>query len=319
MLAPIYLDHNATTPLLPEVAHAMRACWAEAGFNPASQHAFGRRAHRMLEDARDRIAELLGAKTSSPGADRVIFTSGGTEADNHAIFGAVRAHGGVPVCTAIEHHAVLHPVEALDGPSRADVVGVDEGLGRLAIGVAGVQLGLNVPYSFANPLMSGEDILKNCLQLGISAVELRTQPVEVFLGVPASRQENSVAPGHYLVRNIVGHDSAKGILAVAEEVYEGQNIVFTLRDGNRAREDLEQMLQRQKQRLAGKKPVFGLYFNCCARGSSLYGVAGIDSAYIRRALGNFPLIGMFGGYELAPLGRANHLFAYTGVLVLIAE
>src|SRR5262245_45215057 len=51
--------------------------------------------------------------------------------------------------------------------------------------VAGVQLGLNVPYSFANPLMSGEDILKNCLQLGLSAVELRTQPVETFLGAPA--------------------------------------------------------------------------------------------------------------------------------------
>src|SRR5438093_2970521 len=52
--------------------------------------------------------------------------------------------------------------------------------------VAGVQLGLNVPYSFANPSMSGEDILKNCLQLGLSAVELRTQPVEAFLGVPAN-------------------------------------------------------------------------------------------------------------------------------------
>ncbi|MEO8429130.1 MAG: hypothetical protein ABI651_18725, partial [Verrucomicrobiota bacterium] len=52
--------------------------------------------------------------------------------------------------------------------------------------VAGVQVGLNVPYSFADPLMSGDDILKNCLRLGLSAVELRTQPVEAFLGVPAN-------------------------------------------------------------------------------------------------------------------------------------
>ena len=51
--------------------------------------------------------------------------------------------------------------------------------------VAGVQLGLNVPYSFANAMMSGDDILKNCIQLGLSGVELRTQPVETFLGVPA--------------------------------------------------------------------------------------------------------------------------------------
>src|SRR5678815_429503 len=55
-------------------------------------------------------------------------------------------------------------------------------LGKPNSKVAGVQLGLNVPYSFADPLMSGDDILKNCLQLGLSAVELRTQPVELFLG-----------------------------------------------------------------------------------------------------------------------------------------
>src|SRR4051812_25188238 len=51
--------------------------------------------------------------------------------------------------------------------------------------VAGVQIGLNVPYSFANPAMSGEEILGRCLELGLSAVELRAQPVEAFLGVPA--------------------------------------------------------------------------------------------------------------------------------------
>ena len=63
--------------------------------------------------------------------------------------------------------------------------------------VAGVQLGLNVPYSFANPSMSGDDILKNCLQLGLSAIELRTQPVEAFLGVPINliSPKTSVASG----------------------------------------------------------------------------------------------------------------------------
>ena len=96
-------------------------------------------------------------------------------------------------------------------------------------------------------------------------------------------------------------------------------MIFTLRDGQRARDDLNQMLERQRQNLGGKKPAFGLYFNCCARGNSLYGMPGIDTAYIRQALGDFPLIGMFGGYELAPLGGANHLFAYTGVLALITE
>jgi sugar phosphate isomerase/epimerase len=76
---------------------------------------------------------------------------------------------------------------ALSGAGWLSVMnrlGAAETPGKPNSKVAGVQVGLNVPYSFANPLMSGDDILKNCLQLGLSAVELRTQPVEAFLGVP---------------------------------------------------------------------------------------------------------------------------------------
>ena len=141
----------------------------------------------------------------------------------------------------------------------------------------------------------------------------------VFVGLPADRRRNSVGAGEYLVRNIAGLDPQKGILAVGEEVFEGERMVFTLRDGERAREDLGQMLERQVESLGGRSPGFGLYFNCCARGRSLYGIEGIDSAYIRRALGDFPLIGMFGSFEMGPLGGKNHLLAYTGVLVLVTE
>jgi small ligand-binding sensory domain FIST len=154
---------------------------------------------------------------------------------------------------------------------------------------------------------------------GPLAEDLRRALMYLFVGLPADAKENSVAPGHYVVRNIIRLDPDNGILGVAEEVAEGETMIFTLRDGQRARDDLNQMLQRQTGKLAGRKPAFGFYFNCCARGHSLYGVPGIDTAYIRQALGDFPLIGFFGGYELAPLGRANHVFAYTGVLALITE
>jgi small ligand-binding sensory domain FIST len=154
---------------------------------------------------------------------------------------------------------------------------------------------------------------------GPLAEDIRRALMVLFVGLPADRLINSVAPGKYLVRNIVGIDPEKGILGVAENVTEGEAMIFTMRDGRRAREDLTQMLQRQVDNLSGRKPAFGFYFNCCARGSSLYGIPGIDSAYIKQTLGDFPLLGMFGGYELAPLSRANHLFAYTGVLALITE
>ena len=149
--------------------------------------------------------------------------------------------------------------------------------------------------------------------------DLRRALTVVFVGLPADRNQRHLTPGNYLVRNIIGLDPAQGILGVSEEVREGLPIVFTIRDSQRAREDLNQMLQRQARNLEGRSPAFGFYFNCCARGSSLYGMPGLDTAYIRQSLGQFPLIGLFGGFELAPLDQKNHLLAYTGVLVLITD
>lgn len=91
--------------------------------NPSGAHVLARAARRALDDAREVLADAVGAE---PG--EVVFTSGGTEADNLAVSGVVGRAGGVAVCSAIEHHAVLHPVEAYGqqhAPHRHRVVGVD--------------------------------------------------------------------------------------------------------------------------------------------------------------------------------------------------
>ena len=90
-MKPIYLDHNAATPTRPEVVEAMVQCYAEGYANPASGHQPGQRARRVLVDARERIAALLGADLTCPQPDRLIFTSGGTEANNLALLGI--SHG----------------------------------------------------------------------------------------------------------------------------------------------------------------------------------------------------------------------------------
>lgn len=149
--------------------------------------------------------------------------------------------------------------------------------------------------------------------------DLRRALAFVFAGLPPDPGQTEMEPGQYLVRNIIGADPQRGILAVAQPVEAGQPLIFTLRDGQRAREDLRQMLERQAARLEGRSPGLGLYFNCCARGSGLYGVPGIDTAYIKQALPNVPVIGFFGNYELGPLAGGNHLLTYTGVLALITE
>ena len=106
----IYLDHAASTPLRAEA----RAAWLDASerhhANPTGSHRAARAARRALDDARDEIAAVLGRPP-----DEVVFTSGGSEADNMAIRGVLNDRGGIAVCSAGEHHAVLEPVEHAGG------------------------------------------------------------------------------------------------------------------------------------------------------------------------------------------------------------
>ena len=113
------LDHAATTALRPEVAEAMAPFGADRYGNPSGTHRLARDAVRAVDEARERVAAVLGCE---PG--EVVFTSGGTEADNHAVTGGMPPRDGVPVCSAVEHHAVLDAVEALGGRTvRVDPTG----------------------------------------------------------------------------------------------------------------------------------------------------------------------------------------------------
>lgn len=107
----VYLDHNATTPLVPEAKEAMLPFLAGEYGNPSSIHSAGRRARAAVDDARDCMAALLGAK-----AHEIIFTGGGTESCNLGLIGIARAHavrGKHIIISAVEHHAVLHAAEHL--------------------------------------------------------------------------------------------------------------------------------------------------------------------------------------------------------------
>jgi cysteine desulfurase len=109
---PIYLDHAATTPLRPEVLDAMLPYLREHFGNPSSAHAFGRKTRDALDDAHERVASRLHAE-----AREIVFTSGGTEANNLALKGAAwagKAHGHRIVTTAVEHHAVGHTLRYLE-------------------------------------------------------------------------------------------------------------------------------------------------------------------------------------------------------------
>jgi cysteine desulfurase len=109
----VYFDHAATTYTDPKVKEAMDPYFCDVFANPSSLYSLGREANGALNDARKKVAEILGALP-----DNIIFTGGGTESDNMAIFGVAIKHKlksvGHIITTKIEHHAVLHPCEQLE-------------------------------------------------------------------------------------------------------------------------------------------------------------------------------------------------------------
>src|SRR3989338_4565057 len=108
----VYLDYAATTPTHPAVASAMQPYFSQMFGNPSSIHSFGRQSKAAVENAREKVARLLGAKS-----EEIVFTSGGTEADNFALEGVAFANerkGNHIVTSAIEHHAVLEPAKFLE-------------------------------------------------------------------------------------------------------------------------------------------------------------------------------------------------------------
>jgi len=119
----IYLDYNATTPIAPSVQEAMLPFLTEHYGNPSSSHSLGRACHEAIEDSRDRVAALLGADH-----DEIIFTGGGTEANNLALKGIMMARaptfGGHLVISALEHPAIAEPAKYLEKLGcRVSVVG----------------------------------------------------------------------------------------------------------------------------------------------------------------------------------------------------
>ncbi|HEY7521691.1 MAG TPA: cysteine desulfurase NifS [Methylomirabilota bacterium] len=115
MTRRVYLDHNASTPVHPEVVAEMVPYFGEVFGNPSSVHGFGRAAREAVDAARDRVAAFLRARP-----EEIVFTSGGTESDNFGVKGLAWARGrGHIITSKVEHHAVLRTCQALEGQGFA--------------------------------------------------------------------------------------------------------------------------------------------------------------------------------------------------------
>ena len=141
----------------------------------------------------------------------------------------------------------------------------------------------------------------------------------LFLGLPLTSFQTEFNRSRYLIRNIMGVNAHKGLLACASQVEEGDYVTFALRDPLRAKQDLVLMLEDLRQKSEGRAPLFGLYFNCCARGIALYGTPGEDTALIREYFPGLPVAGFFTFGEIAPVDDVNHFHHYSGIFAVAFE
>lgn len=246
----IYLDHAATTYLDPRVKEAMEPYWEIEYGNPSSLYRVGRRAKDALDQARQTVASLLHARP-----EEIIFTGGGTEAINLAIFGAARMYGkattsrGHLITSKIEHHAVLHSMEAL------------------------TKEGFEVTYIDVD-----EDGL-----VDLEAVQKALRPDTVLVSIMYANNEiGTIQPISEIAEVIKTYRKEKGDLEIRNSKLEiGGKTPFFLTDACQAAGSLEMDVE--------KLGVDLLAMN----GSKLYGPKGVGALYMKRGVRLKPLI--YGG------------------------
>jgi small ligand-binding sensory domain FIST len=240
----------------------------------------------VLEDVRERLAPavIVGAGAADPVLDRPLQWCG-RELETGALAGVV-LRGSRPPRVGVTQ--ACRPATELMTVTRAQGHWVFELDGRPAL-----------------------EVYREAAR-GPLAEDLRRAASFVLAALPVDAAA-PLEPGGYLVRNVAGFAVAEQALAIPEAVVVGDRIAFVVRDPESARGDLKAMLDR----MAGGTPAAALYFDCCARGESFFGVPGLEAAYLSQALGDTPVAGMFGSCEIGPVGGRTELLTYTGVLALI--
>lgn len=271
-------EHGFELLLSPESVPAQAA--AGRGLRVAVVHGDPRSAAvpEMLGSLPQQLGNgfLVGGLSSSRGTYATI-AGGITEASlSGAVFGEQ-----IPIVTGLTQGC--SPI----GPVRT----VDECQGNIAVRIDG---------------RAALDVLKE--DMGeILARDLNRAAGYIFAGFPIHGSDT----GDYLVRNLLGVDSRRGLLAVGDQLTPGQSIMFCRRDGQTAVEDMGRMLEGVKKRLSGP-PRGALYHTCLGRGRSLFGKDSQELKLIAEALGDIPLVGFYANGEIS----GNRLYGYTGVLTV---
>ncbi|MEZ6115136.1 MAG: cysteine desulfurase family protein [Pirellulaceae bacterium] len=213
----IYLDYNATTPICSSAVSAMNACFAKGYLNPSSQHRSGQNARHALEDHRDRMAQLLGARIgSSP--DQLIFTSGGTEANNMALLGLVQPQRGPILISSVEHPSVLGAGDELRrrGFSVVSIPANTDGI--VSVDFIAEQCESNVPPQLVSVMLANNEtgVLQPLDEIAALCakhhIRLHTDATQMVGKLPVSFQDLNVSAMTFAAHKLHGPIGIGGLL-----------------------------------------------------------------------------------------------------------
>ena len=139
---------------------------------------------------------------------------------------------------------------------------------------------------------------------------------QLLLSFPLDPEEPLFTGEGAMARHVTGVDVNSQGITTSQIIHQGGVVSFAYRNHKSAEIDIRAMLTRLKNKNTNT-PDFGIYFNCASRGEALYGRSNVDTQIIKEIMGEFPLIGFYGGYELAQMPQGVQLYTYTGVLVLV--
>ncbi len=166
--------------------------------------------------------------------------------------------------------------------------------------------------------LDGRPALQTFIEQGqaLGIESMQEAVAQLMFGFPLDAQHPQFTGESCLVRSLAGFDQATRGLVIPHQMQQQGTMGFMHRNARNAEQDMQRMVAQAQARLSGP-PDFGVYFDCAARGQGLYGRPGVDVGLIRKQLGPIPLIGMFGGFELATAAGAPQIYTYTGALALL--
>ena len=163
------------------------------------------------------------------------------------------------------------------------------------------------------------DVLVDTLQALPPEVQRRAQRGGPFVGLAVDEHRTTLGPGDFLVRNLLGFDRERGVIAVGAHAQVGQTLQFHLRDRAAADEELHSMLSAVEAEGAVAPPLAALLCSCTGRGEGLFGTPDHDADAVARALGPVPLAGFFCNGEIGPVGKRSYVHGYTASLALLVH